>query len=195
MPFYNKQSLREHAYARRIAIPPPERDGAAQRVRDNFLKNVPLQKGTLISGYVPIKSEMSPLPLFDALIERGFTVLMPRVIPNHTLLEFRTWDRKTPMIRSIYGIEEPDPLHSAVSIPDVFLMPLLAFDREGTRLGYGAGYYDQTFGQMKGKLKFQAIGIAYESQCYDTVPREMHDYPLDLCITDRQVHDFRRAAA
>ncbi len=194
MPFYSKQSLREDAYARRIAIPPPVRDGAAQRVRDNFLKSVHLQKGALISGYVPMKSEMSPLPLFDALIELGFTVLMPRVIPNHTLLEFRTWDRKTPMIRSIYGIEEPDPAHSSVSIPDIFLMPLLAFDKEGTRLGYGAGYYDQTFGQMKGKLKFQAVGIAYEQQCYETVPREMHDYPLDMCVTDEKVHDFRRAA-
>jgi 5-formyltetrahydrofolate cyclo-ligase len=194
VPFYNKQSLREHAYARRIAIPPPERDAAAQRVRDNFLKFIPLQKGTLISAYVPMKSEMSPLPLFDALIELGYTVLMPRVIPNHTLLEFRTWDRTTPMIRSIYGIEEPDPLHSAVSIPDVFLMPLLAFDKEGHRLGYGAGYYDQTFGQMKGKMKFQAVGIAYELQCYDSVPFEMHDYPLDMCITEQKFHDFRRAA-
>jgi 5-formyltetrahydrofolate cyclo-ligase len=160
-------------------------------MRDNFLKSVYLPRGAAISAYMPIKAEMDPLPLFEVLRERGYTLLMPRVIPDHTLLEFRTWEPEMPMIRSIYGIEEPDPGYSTVMIPDFFLLPLLAFDRQGHRLGYGAGYYDQTFGQMKGKIPFKAIGVAYEMQYYDEVPFEMHDYPLDMCVTEQKVYTFK----
>lgn len=189
-PVLNKQALRDLAFAERIAISPEEQAKAALAVRDNFLKSVYMPKGTSISAYMPIKAEMSALPLFDVLMERGYTVLMPRVIPNNTLLEFRTWNRKTPMIRSIYGIEEPDPAHSTVSIPDLFIMPLLAFDKKGNRLGYGAGYYDQTFAQLRGKVPFKSIGVAYESQHYDMVPFEGHDHPMDMCITDKNVYTF-----
>ena len=189
-PILNKQALRDLAFAQRSAIPPDEQEQAALAARDNFIKSVYLPKGASISAYMPIKSEMSPLPLFDVLMARGYMTLMPRVIPNHTILEFRTWDRRTPMIRSIYGIEEPDPAHSAVHIPDVFIVPLLAFDNSGNRLGYGAGYYDQTFGQLRGKVPFKAIGIGYEAQLHERVPHEGHDHRLDMCITDKNVYSF-----
>ena len=177
-----------------MAIPPAEQEQAALSMRDNFLKSVYLPKGCSISAYMPIKSEISPLPLFDVLKERGYQVLMPRVVPNDTILEFRTWDRRMPMVRSLYGIEEPDPAHSAVHLPDIFIMPLLAFDKLGARLGYGAGYYDQTFGKLRGKVPFKSIGVAYESQMYDFVPFESHDHPMDMCVTDQKVYTFRSQA-
>jgi 5-formyltetrahydrofolate cyclo-ligase len=189
-PILNKQSLRDLAFAQRLAIPPDEQEMAALAVRDNFLKSVYLPIGASVSAYMPIKGEMSALPLLDVLMERGYMLLMPRVVPNHPVLEFRTWNRKTPMIRSIYGIEEPDPAHSAVHIPDVFILPLLAFDKQGNRLGYGAGYYDQTFAQLRGKVPFKAVGIAYETQLCDRVPHEGHDHRLDMCITEKNVYTF-----
>jgi 5-formyltetrahydrofolate cyclo-ligase len=187
---FSKPALRDQAFAQRMTIPPDEQQAAALAMRDNFLKSLYLPKGTSISGYMPIKSEISPLPLFDVLMERGYALLMPRVIPNDTVLEFRTWNRKTPMTRSLYGIEEPDPAHSAVSIPDLFILPLLAFDGQGNRLGYGAGYYDQTFSRLRGKVSFRVVGVGYEAQRHETVPHESHDYRLDMCITDKNVYTF-----
>lgn len=189
-PVFSKQALRDQAFAKRFAIPPAEQEQAALAMRDLFLKSVYIPKGASISAYMPIKAEMDPLPLIDVLIERGYTILMPRVVPDHTVLEFRTWNRSTPMIRSLYGIEEPDPSRSTVMIPDIFLMPLLAFDKQGHRLGYGSGYYDQTFGQIRGKIPFTNIGLAYEQQLYSAVPFEGHDYPLDMCLTEKNVYSF-----
>jgi 5-formyltetrahydrofolate cyclo-ligase len=187
---YSKQVLRDKAFAKRMTIAPLDQEKAALAMRDNFLKSVYLPKGCSVSAYMPIKAEMSALPLCDVLMERGYTVLMPRVLPDDTVLEFRTWTRKTPMLRSLYGIEEPDPAHSAVSLPDIFILPLLAFDDKGNRLGYGAGYYDQTFHRLRGKIAFKAIGIAYETQHYEHVPLEGHDHRMDMCITDQKVHTF-----
>jgi 5-formyltetrahydrofolate cyclo-ligase len=187
---FSKQALRDQAFAGRFAIPPAEQEQAARAMCDLFLKSVYIPKGASISAYMPIKAELNPLPLIDVLIARGYTVLMPRVVPDHPVLEFRTWTRATPMTRSLYGIEEPDPAHSTVMIPDIFLMPLLAFDRQGHRLGYGAGYYDQTFAQMKGKIPFTNIGIGYEQQLHAAVPFEGHDYPLDMCVTEKNIYTF-----
>lgn len=182
------------ALTQRNALPPAEQEQAALAMRDNFIKSVYLPSRISISAYMPIKSEMNPLPLFDVLMERGYTLLMPRVIPNHTQLEFRTWSRKTPMIRSLYGIEEPNPDYSTVHIPDVFIVPLLAFDKKGNRLGYGAGYYDQTFSHLRNKVPFKTIGVGYETQLYDHVPHEGHDHRLDMCITDKSVYTFEGKA-
>jgi 5-formyltetrahydrofolate cyclo-ligase len=187
---YSKQVLRDKAFAQRMTIAPADQEQAALAMRDNFLKSVYLPKGCSISAYMPIKAEMSALPLFDALMERGYRVLMPRVVPNDTVLEFRTWNRKTPMLRSLYGIDEPDPVHSAIHIPDIFIVPLLAFDEKGNRLGYGAGYYDQTFHRLRGKVPFKAIGVGYDSQRHDHVPHEGHDHRLDMCITDKKIYTF-----
>ena len=187
---FSKQALRDQAFARRMTITPDEQQAAALAMRDNFLKSVYLPKGASISGYMPIKSEISPLPLFDVLAERGYLILMPRVVPNNTVLEFRTWNRRTPMIRSLYGIEEPDPAHSALHIPDFYIVPLLAFDQKGNRLGYGAGYYDQTFSHMRGKVPFKTIGTGYENQRCEHVPHEGHDHRLDMCITEKNVYTF-----
>ena len=190
-PVFSKQALRDTAFASRNAIPTEERIKASEAVRDNFIKSVYLPSGAFIAGYMPVRAEISVLPLLDALIARGYPILMPRVLPDDTQLEFRTWNRKTPMLRNLYGIEEPDPLQSEPRMPDFFIVPLLAFDQAGNRLGYGAGYYDQTFSRLRGKVQFTAIGIAYETQRYDHVPHEGHDHRLDMCITEKNVYTFR----
>jgi 5-formyltetrahydrofolate cyclo-ligase len=184
----SKQALREAALARRLSMPLPERERAALALRDNFLKSVPLLAGVSVSAYMPIRSEIDPLPLCDALLAAGHRVLMPRVLPQSGVLEFRTWTRATPMITSGFGIEEPDPAKSEAFLPDLFILPLLGFDARGHRLGYGAGYYDQTLARLKGAAR--AIGVAYEWQLCGEIPAEPHDRPLDLCVTEQKVHSF-----
>ncbi len=190
-PVFSKQSLRDAAFRRRNAIAPEERIRAAEGLRDNFIKSVYLPTGASVAGYMPVKSEINVLPLLDALIARGYPVLMPRIIPNDTQMEFRRWDRNVPTLRNLYGIEEPDPMKSEAGIPDFFIVPLLAFDASGNRLGYGAGYYDQTFSKLRGKVPFTAIGAAYESQRYEHVPHEGHDHRLDMCVTEAATYTFR----
>lgn len=190
MPYYTKQSLREIAFTARMAIPAEERAAYALVVRDNFLASVYLPKGIAISGYIPFNSELDTLPLLDALLERGYNVLVPYTPPNETIIEFRTWTRKTAMHRTMYGILEPDPTQTTSYIPDIFIMPVLAFDDKGNRLGYGAGYFDQTLARLKGKTPFQAIGVAFESQFYENVPALESDYPMDMCVTEKKVHRF-----
>ena len=175
-----------------MAIPPEARAAAALAVRDNFLQSVYLPKGAALSAYMPFNGEMDTIPLVDALLQRGYTMLMPRTPPDQTIIEFRTWSHTTPMYRTMYGILEPFSEHSDSRIPDIFIMPLLAFDGKGNRLGYGAGYFDQTLMMLaRGKVKFLTVGVAFQMQYYDGVPAETHDYTLDMCVTNEKVYDFR----
>lgn len=174
-----------------MALPPEERAQKSLAVRDNFIKAVYLPKGAMISAYIPFNSELDPLPLMDVLIERGYTALMPYTAPNQTLITFRSWTRSTPLQRTLHGLMEPVPDDAPPHIPDVIIMPLLAFDGKGHRLGYGAGYFDQTLAYLKTKTKFRTIGVAFQMQYYDDVPVEMHDYPLDMCVTEEKVYTFR----
>lgn len=190
MTFHTKQTLRDLAYAQRMALPSEERAQKALAIRDNFLKSVYLPRGATISAYIPFNAEVDPLPILDVLIERGYATLMPYTAPNQTLITFRSWTRGTPLQRTIYGIMEPVPDDDAPHIPDVIIMPLLAFDGKGHRLGYGAGYFDQTLSYLKTKTKFRTIGVAFQMQYYENVPVELHDYPLDMCVTEEKVYTF-----
>jgi 5-formyltetrahydrofolate cyclo-ligase len=178
-----------------MAIPKEEQARHALAVRDNFLKSVYLPKGALVSAYIPFNAELDPLPILDVLIERGYTTLIPFTPPNQMIIEFRLWTRKTPLQRTLYGLMEPVPDDSTPLIPDVIIMPLLAFDGKGHRLGYGAGYFDQTLGYLKKKTEFRTIGVAHQVQYYDEVPVETHDYPLDMCITEEKIYTFREQSS
>ena len=173
-----------------MALLPGERARKALAIRDNFLKSVYLPRGAGVSAYIPFNAEADPLPLLDVLIERGYTALMPYTAPNQPLITFREWTRSTPLQLTQLGIMEPVPDETPPHIPDVIIMPVLAFDGKGHRLGYGAGYFDQTLAYLKPKTKFRTIGVAFQMQYYDDVPVEMHDYPLDMCVTEEKVYTF-----
>jgi 5-formyltetrahydrofolate cyclo-ligase len=105
-------------------------------------------------------------------------------------LIMRAWAVGAPLASGIWGIREPMPDAPAVD-PDVVIAPLLAFDRRGHRLGYGAGYYDMTLTALRAKKPVVAIGIAYSTQEVEVVPITPRDAPLDLVLTERETIDFR----
>src|SRR5204863_7132586 len=134
--------LRREALARRDALPPAERARAAEIIAARAFP-VTVAAGTIVSGFSPMKSEINPLPLLRKLADAGAQLALPAVAGNGKPLIMRAWNFGEPLAAGVWGIREPTPEAPEVA-PDILLVPLLAFDRRGHRIGYGAGYYDMT---------------------------------------------------
>jgi len=139
--------------------------------------------GTL-SGFWPIRDEIDVRPLLGALRDLGWTVLLPAVMGPDVPLEFRVWQADGPLVRADFGIMQPPP-GAAARDPDVALVPLLAFDGRGYRIGYGKGHYDRTLSLLRGRRPVLAVGVGYAAQEVARVPVEQHDQRLDAVLTER----------
>ena len=184
-----KSRLRAEAIARRDALPSEQRQAAAEAIATRPLP-LPIRAGTIVSGFMPLKSEINPLPLMRKLTEQGARLALPVIAGRSQPLVMREWTWGEPLIAGVWGIREPQPQAPAVD-PDIVLAPLLVFDRAGHRLGYGGGYYDLTIAQLRGRKTIAAVGIAFALQEVSTVPVTPRDAALDLVLTEREVIDFR----
>jgi 5-formyltetrahydrofolate cyclo-ligase len=184
-----KTALRRAALARRDALPPAERMAAALAIAERELP-VEVTPGTVVSGFSPLKSEISPLPLLRRLADAGASLALPVVIGRGQPLVMRAWSFGAPLVSGVWGIREP-PGGAPELNPDILIVPLLAFDRRGHRIGYGAGYYDMTIARLRATKPVTAIGIAFGSQEIDAVPATPRDARLDLVLTERETIDFR----
>ena len=184
-----KAILRREAVARRDALPAAERQQAAETIAGRPFP-VAVPSGAIVSGFMPLKSEISPLPLMRKLAEAGARLALPVVAGKGLPLIMRGWTFGAPLASGVWGIREPMPDAPAVD-PDILIVPLLAFDRRGYRLGYGAGYYDMTLTALRARKPVVAIGIAYAAQEVDTVPITPRDARLDLVLTEKETIDFR----
>ena len=184
-----KAILRREAVARRDALPAAERQQAAETIAGRPFP-VAVPSGAIVSGFMPLKSEISPLPLMRKLAEAGARLALPVVAGKGLPLIMRGWTFGAPLASGVWGIREPMPDAPAVD-PDILIVPLLAFDRRGYRLGYGAGYYDMTLTALRARKPVVAVGIAYAAQEVDTVPITPRDARLDLVLTEKETIDFR----
>jgi 5-formyltetrahydrofolate cyclo-ligase len=184
-----KAALRHEATARRDALPAAMRKAAAEAVaaRDFPLPIVP---GTIVSGFMPLQSEINPLPLMQKLAGAGALLALPRIVGRGHPLSMRAWEFGAPLARGQWGIREPQADAPEVD-PDILLVPLLAFDRAGYRLGFGAGYYDMTITALRARKTITAVGVAFAAQEVPAVPRTERDARLDLVLTEREVIDLR----
>jgi len=179
-----KKELRAVAAAKRAeaAQVSPQ---AAEAILANFRQSIGKLPAGPVSGFVPIRSEINPMPILDWLRTSGRQTALPIVGARDAPLVFRVWTPGDEMDTGPYGIEEPKD--SAVQVePTVLLVPMLAFDRRGFRLGYGGGYYDRTLAAFRAKGKIAAIGVAYSAQEVDAVPVADYDQPLDWIVTERE---------
>ena len=135
-----------------------------------------------ISGFSAIRDEIDPLPLMLNLLAHGHSLALPAMQGKGKPLVFRAWMPDHEMAPAVWGIAEPLPTRPAVE-PDVVLVPLLAFDSAGYRLGYGGGFYDRTLDVLRQKKPIVAVGIAYDEQRLDAVPHLDYDQPLDWVLT------------
>jgi len=183
-----KAALRRAALARRDALAPAERMQAAFAIAE---RGVPVEvaPGTVVSGFSPLKSEISPLPLLRRLAGAGASLALPVVVGRGQPLVMRAWSFGAPLVSGIWGIREP-PAEAPQVFPDILIVPLLAFDRRGHRIGYGAGYYDMTIARLRAMKPVTAIGVAFATQEIAAVPATPRDARLDLVLTEREVISF-----
>jgi 5-formyltetrahydrofolate cyclo-ligase len=139
----------------------------------------------VVGGYSAIRSELDPMPLLMTLHGEGHRIALPRSNDDGTLsfLEWRPGDALQP---GKLGVREPNTESTALE-PAVILAPLLAFDRRGNRLGYGAGYYDRALRRLRSVHPTIAIGLAFDEQEFEEIPAEPQDEPLDMILTPARV--------
>jgi 5-formyltetrahydrofolate cyclo-ligase len=179
-----KAELRAAALARRDALSPDQRLAAAEAIAVRAFPVDPLP-GMVAAGYSPIRSEIDPAPLLQALARRGARLALPVIVGRDQPLIFRSWSADTTLVRGQFGILEPSP-DAAVLEPDIVLVPLAAFDRAGHRIGYGAGHYDRTFARLRPSKRFIAVGMAFSVQEIPQVPALPHDARLDYIATEHE---------
>ena len=184
-----KERLRREAVARRDALPPDARQAAAEAIAARKFP-LAIAPGEIVSGFMPLKSEINPLPLMRKLAAQGARLALPAVAGRAQPLIMREWVFGEPLIAGVWGIREPKPEAAEVA-PDILLVPLLAFDRAGHRIGYGAGYYDLTIAQLRARKPVIAAGLAFAVQEVPTAPATPRDARLDLVLTEREVIDLR----
>jgi 5-formyltetrahydrofolate cyclo-ligase len=187
-----KAALRLKARTARAAIPQRTRAAAAKAAAEYFFSAVTLAPSHIVAGYWRIKDEMDCQPILVRLMDALQPVCLPVVLGDDQPLSLRLWEPHAPLYEAGFGTLAPAEFAPAVE-PDVIIMPLLGFDARGTRLGYGGGYYDRTLERLGKRPRL--IGLAFASQEIDMIPRELHDVPLDVVVTEQGARSFAREAA
>jgi len=174
-----KAALRRAALAAREAHAAP--GAAGESLAEVVLAACPPPPGTLVGGFWPMGAEIDIRPLMRRLEAAGHGLALPVTPPRGQPLLFRRWRFGAPLVPGRFGTSVP-PGEAEEVAPGFLLVPLLAFDRRGMRLGYGGGYYDRTLAGLPGA---RAIGIAYAAQEVAAVPAGPHDWPLAGIATER----------
>jgi len=183
---------------RRLALPAAEREACARSVAGRLLALPELERGGCLSGYVAIRGELDPAHALDGARAAGFVVALPRIDTRWPpTLRFHRVAGTHDLCDGPHGLTEP--LSSCPEVPladiDVMLVPGLAFDASGRRLGHGGGYYDGTGRELRARRAGKAlmVGLAYDFQVVDACPADENDVPVDLVVTERRLLDARTA--
>lgn len=178
-----KATARKAAFARRKAA--HESGGAG---RAGILSGILAgHRGVPMSGYMAIRTEIDPISAMAEAAAYG-PVGVPVIQDAGLPLKFSRWEPDCPLKEGPFGamIPEADDFFE----PEILIVPLVAFDRKGGRLGYGGGFYDRTLELLRGKRATLAIGFAYAVQEAENLPLEPTDQPLDMVVTEREVISF-----
>jgi 5-formyltetrahydrofolate cyclo-ligase len=185
----SKELMRNEALARRDALAAAERQAAAEFIASRAFP-IEVPRGAIVSGFMPMRSEINPLPLLKRLAAEGAKLALPIVAGRGKPLIMRAWEFGAPLDTGVWGIRQPKAVAPEVD-PDILIVPFAAFDRAGHRIGYGAGYYDMTIHRLRGLKSITAIGIGFAAQEIPRIPATERDEQLDLVLTEREVIDFR----
>ncbi len=139
--------------------------------------------GCVVAGYLPIGSEIDPRLLMDRVAGTGAALCLPVVGADVEPLEFRRWQPGDAVEPSAFGTSVPRE-GSDLLVPDLVLVPMLAFDRDGHRIGYGGGYYDRTLARLRADGDVLAVGLAFSGQVRDDLPVGPNDARLDWIVTE-----------
>ncbi|MEL7545203.1 MAG: 5-formyltetrahydrofolate cyclo-ligase [Pseudomonadota bacterium] len=176
-----KETLRHAMKARRERLAKDNTD-AAEIIAARFPEKLLDRFGPLVSGYLPIGSEVDIRPLLARLATAGAELVLPRIDADNTM-SFRAWLRTDQLETGPFSLQQPER-HAAFVRPTLVLLPLLAFDRSGNRLGYGKGHYDRALAELRRHGRVFTCGIAFADQQVEQLPAEPHDIPLDWVVTE-----------
>ncbi|MCX8086088.1 MAG: 5-formyltetrahydrofolate cyclo-ligase [Rhodocyclaceae bacterium] len=182
-----RSRLRAEKIAARLSLPEAARQAASERILaelDALLATFP---PATIGFCWPIRAEVDCRPLITSLLARGWQAVMPTVIAPAAPMEFRPWSSDAPMTLDPFGI--PVPATPPAAPPEVLLVPLVAFDAAGFRLGYGGGFFDRTLAACTPRPF--SIGVGFELARVATIAPGPHDVPLDAIVTERGLMRFK----
>ncbi len=186
-----KKLLRNEALARRDALALDYRIEMSLKMAETGAQELALVPGEVVSAFMPMRSEVDVRPLMAAMAQKGGRICVPAIL-DKTTIEFRELVRGAPIIDMGFGTVGPGP-EAAVLDPVLLLIPLAAFDSEGNRIGYGAGYFDRAIARLRAKgMTPRLIAIAFDCQEVEAVPFEAHDIPLDAVLTESGLRRFKR---
>jgi len=177
-----KAELRARAKQVRAGLSAPERELAGEQVAVAGAALVAEWGGKVVAGYYPINDELDSRPLMESLSNQGQTLALPMMPRAPGPLGFLEWRPGDPLEEACFGVMTP-PASSPALDPDIVLVPLLAFDAAGHRLGYGAGYYDRTLAALRSRGRVTAIGLAFAEQEMAALPHDARDQRLDWVVT------------
>ncbi len=177
-----KDELRIEARRRRASIPSNARQQAAAALARHSAE-LPLTAGQIVGIYRPIGTELDTVPLLHQLHATGYQVALPRTVGAASALRFYLWKPGQALGTDLLGF--PTPIGTEEVTPDILLVPLVAFDTTGNRLGQGAGFYDRTLSALRRSApNLLAIGIAFACQRFEELPVALHDQPLSGILTE-----------
>jgi len=184
-----KRNLRSAMLAWRADLAEAERRAAAEGLRATWLRELPFETPAIVSGFWPIKEEIDIRPLLIELHNQGCQLALPVVQGKGQPLLFRAWRPGDPLEAGVFGTLQPQARRETIE-PEALLVPLLACDEEGWRLGYGGGFYDRTLLGLRARKRVTAVGVAFNAQLVPEVPRGPDDQRLDWLLTDQRACAF-----
>lgn len=183
-----KNELRAQARDIRSRLTPALED--AEAASRHFFDALNPAAGTVVAAYWPKGKEFDTRLIIDDCLARGLTVALPVIPKQGRAMSFHQWREGEPLVNNSFNVAEPEG--GAEVDPDIVLVPFLAFDRRGYRLGYGGGHYDATLNALRARKEIIAIGVGYGEQAVlFNLPIEEHDEKLDMVITPQSVFDYR----
>lgn len=185
-----KQKLRLQLIAKRKKLTKFTKNNSERKIAANFIASFPLELDDVIAGYRAINNEVSCDLIVEILQDMGFKTALCAIIENSKILEFRQFNKNDKLYpNKKYGILEP--LNNKPSLfPKIILVPLVAVDLNGNRLGYGAGYYDETLSTLSAIEDIITVGLAFDFQVVQKVPSHKKDFKLDIVITEKRILIF-----
>ena len=184
LPADAKAQLRAQALARRDGLDSAWRKAASRRISESVLDLPELKNINPVGSYWPIRSEVDPRPIMEAMVARGQDVAISQIL--HPKLSFRLWRPGDTLIKGGFGVREPGPDAPEV-FPVALLVPLAAFDRLGGRIGYGKGHFDRAIEALSMMHPVLTVGLAFSAQEIAQVPTEPHDRALDIVVTETEL--------
>jgi|TARA_R110002096_G_scaffold435548_1_gene661406 5-formyltetrahydrofolate cyclo-ligase len=184
-----KKSQREQSLKLRDQAHVQDDGMAARKITAQIIMLPELDEVRNISGYIPIRSEVDCMVILKALHAAQFPICLPSITDRDKPLEFRAWDMRTELQDGPFKTKQST---GQIVAPAVLLVPLVAFDGHGARLGYGGGYYDRTLQTLRAENPdLVTIGIAYDDQKLASVPTDGYDQSLDMVVTEKTTYRFK----